>query len=529
MKRILSLMLVLVLLTTLIVPSSGISASAAGDSINTATSITIGNTYYGDITQNNAKDVYKFTISSSGKITINLNAYIYRTDYYLYDVNGNEVWKKERAYWNGTTEKLTMNEGIYLTKGSYYFAVCRSNGTGDYDFNIKFKSAKESFTETGYGNNNSIAEADKIKVNAKYYGQIAQNDDKDVYKFNLSSSGRIILSFNVYIYRTNYYLYDKNGNEVWKKERAYWNGTTEKLTMNEEIHLTKGDYYLAVCRSDGKGNYNFTLKYTSAKESFTETGYGNNNSVMEADKIKINTKYIGQIANNDEKDIYKFTLSSSGKINLKLTAYIYRTNYYLYDKNGNEVWRKEWAYWNGTSKKLILNETISLSRGTYYFAVCRSDGKGNYNFSINCGHKYTNYKNYKCSLCGYTVKTATLRKTGNTWYYYKNGVLNKANTLVKYNGKWYHVKGGKWVKDTTLVKYGKKWYYVKGGIKNNSNTIVKYSGKWYHVNKGNWVKDTTFVKYNGKYYYVKNGIVKYITGKVKVNGRWYRVVKGVRK
>jgi len=64
----------------------------------------------------------------------------------------------------------------------------------------------------------------------------------------------------------------------------------------------------------------------ATSESFTETLYGNNQNLSESDTISLNTLYRGQIAQNDGKDFYKFTLTSSGEINISLEAYIYRTN-----------------------------------------------------------------------------------------------------------------------------------------------------------------------------------------------------------
>ena len=99
-------------------------------------------------------------------------------------------------------------------------------------------------------------------------------------------------------------------------------------------------------------------------------------------------------------------------------------------------------------------------------------------------HTYNNVNNYKCSKCGYTVTKETLRKTGNTWYYYKNGVLNKSNTLVYYNGKWRHVNGGKWVKDTAIVSYNGSKFFIKNGVKYEYTGYVTFNGKTYKLKNG---------------------------------------------
>lgn len=81
------------------------------------------------------------------------------------------------------------------------------------------------------------------------------------------------------------------------------------ISTKETIDLTKGTYYFVVER-DGSytGNYSFKLDFNSAGESFTETGSGSNNTMSSANTINVNNKYNGQIAKNDEKDFYRFTL-----------------------------------------------------------------------------------------------------------------------------------------------------------------------------------------------------------------------------
>lgn len=79
--------------------------------------------------------------------------------------------------------------------------------------------------------------------------------------------------------------------------------------INDAVDLTKGSYYFLVDGSGhDSGSYNFTLNFTSAGESFTETGYGNNNTMATADAVSLGTTYKGQLAENDHADYYRFTL-----------------------------------------------------------------------------------------------------------------------------------------------------------------------------------------------------------------------------
>lgn len=253
MKSILTKGLSLVLTVVLLVGTMTmlpLSVNAAGDSIATATSYTLGNTVYGSLTKNSDKDVYKFKLPTSGKINLNVSAYMNYTRYKVYDADGNELWN-DYYYWNSTTEKMSLSKDMHLTSGTYYLSV--SGDSGNYNFKITFTSAGESFKESGYGNNNDIKNADTVSLGNTYKGQLAENDEKDIYKISIPA-GKVTLSVNAYIGRSVYHLYDVDGNEIWD-DYFYWNDTTKKMTLTQDFELNGGTYYLAV--SGETGNYNF--------------------------------------------------------------------------------------------------------------------------------------------------------------------------------------------------------------------------------------------------------------------------------
>lgn len=90
-QKILSVLLVLITIFG-ISAATTLSASAAGSSMSNATSISFGQSYSDSITDSSTQDFYKFTMSSLGKINIKLTAYIYCTNYHIYDSNGKDVW-----------------------------------------------------------------------------------------------------------------------------------------------------------------------------------------------------------------------------------------------------------------------------------------------------------------------------------------------------------------------------------------------------------------------------------------------------
>lgn len=411
--------------------------SGNGNSISNATNISIGRNYSGNITASNSTDYYKFTINSSGRITLTADAGMEWIYYYVYDISGNQLWRKNPS-WNSTTELINTSEFIDLTKGTYYFAVIQDGDrTGSYSFRLDFTSADESFTETVSGNNNALSSASAISVNTKYNGQIAINDEKDFYKFTLSSSGRIYISATAKMEWIYYYVYDSSGTQLWRINPS-WNSITELISTSEFIDLTKGTYYFAVSKDgDRTGNYSFNLGFRSANESFTETGTGVNNTISSANSITLNTSYTGQIAINDEKDFYKFTLNSPTRIYFTATAGMKWIYYYIYDNTGNRLWSKN-DRWNDVTEKIDTSESFDLSAGTYYF-VFERDGSytGAYSFKIaNHTHNYksvvtkattkSNGKIVKRCSCGVVQSTKTI-------YYPKS--ISLSTTTYTYDGK----------------------------------------------------------------------------------------------
>ena len=190
---------------------------------------------------------------------------------------------------------MILNENINLTSGTYYFLVAKSydNSTGNYNFKINFSSANENFKETTGGTNNNFSNTNPISLNTRYNGQIANNDDKDYYKFTLSNSGKIALNINAYIRRSTYFIYDVNYREIWKSTDRYWNDSTEVMILNENINLTSGTYYFLVAKSydNSTGNYNFKINFSSANENFKETTGGTNNNFSNTNPISLNTRH----------------------------------------------------------------------------------------------------------------------------------------------------------------------------------------------------------------------------------------------
>lgn len=414
-------------------PDAGAPESyLAGNSVMDAETIATGQSVTGSLSASNTKDYYKFRINTSGRVTLNVTSgTLSKANYYIYDIEEEQVWGKSISRGSASAK---VAEPIDLVKGTYYFAITRDKADGDYTFRLSFESAGESFDEEYGGTDNERGYANPVRFGTSYRGQLAVNDDIDFYAFTLKTSGRVSLAVSAQIRSMHCYFFDTAGNTLWNKQ-PYWNNTTKVLNLNTEIDLTKGTYYFAAKAAKYTGNYSFQLSFTDAGESFSETRGGTNNSMSRACPVLSDTVYKGQLAKNDKRDFYKFTVKDTSEVTLKATAEITWVYYRIYDSSGKQLWQQS-LRWNDTSERSSLTKKITLPKGTCYLAVDQySTYTGNYSFQLHI-------HNYKSA-----VKKATLKKNGTltrkcscgkllskkTVYRPKELILSR--TTYTYNGK----------------------------------------------------------------------------------------------
>lgn len=240
---------------------------------------------------------------------------------------------------------------------------------------------------TGFAVGDSIKNAESIQLNSAHSGTLKKSGDNYYYNITLENSGRINIKIKAQINRTKIYIYDGNYNDVWNSGSLYKDSVSGEYSGSHDVDLIKGDYYVCINAADKyddmSGIYDFSLSFKSANVSFEETIDSNDNRYQTGNDVEFNKEYNGQIAQNDDKDFYKITLDKSGRIDIDVTAAIYKINYYIYDGSGNVVFRSEYQYWNDITGESQRNLVVDLVSGDYYFCVARNDGTGNYHFNVD--------------------------------------------------------------------------------------------------------------------------------------------------
>ncbi len=374
--------IVLTLIAAIIITPMNTAQCQASTSFSNAVYYTFGTKQDGFIAKEWDTNYYELELPSSGAIDLTFNAEMEKVNLAIYDSDGEAIWN-EYCYWNSTLEMIKTNRTVNLTGGTYYFCVAQvSSYSGNFDFTITHNPSNESFAENYQIRDNTLNLANAIDYKMKYNGQLAMNDEKDFYKFTVETSGSVEMEFSAQIEKLVLLIYDTNGNELWNSYE-YYNNTTKLITARYWFDLIGGTYYFCVQRNTGYyGNYNFEFTFETASESFREDGAESNNMMNSASVINTDTAYNGQIAINDEKDFYTFTLTKNMTVKFNFTALMDKVGLFLYDSRGNEIW-SSYEYFDNVTYEISVLKDITLLSGSYYLCIQQLSGKtGDYTFCI---------------------------------------------------------------------------------------------------------------------------------------------------
>ena len=428
-----------------------------------AANINIGSTVNDSITETVSARVYKFSLPSAGRLGIDITSYMQYYTIQIFDATGSELWRTTENTWNGNLKYRQDTHNIDLIAGSYYIKVTAnynfsdwaSKATGNYSFKIGFQSANETFAEP----NNDFVTAGSIYLGQVVNGQIAVNDSKDLYKFQLASAGRLQIDMTSYMQYYTIQIFDATGSEVWRTTENTWNGNLKYRQDTHNIDLIAGSYYIKVTAnynfsdwaSKATGNYSFKIGFQSANETFAEP----NNDFTTANRIYLGQTINGQIACNDSKDIYVYNLAADTGVTLKVDSYMAYYTVEIYDVNGKLVWYTDDNYWNESVRYCKDIYDTELSAGQYYMCVSGRRYKGSSGWSTG---NYTIAMNARRSLSGATVSKISDKSYTGNYIKPKVKVTYQGKTLKQDTDYTVEYKDNLYVGTATVTITG-KWDY----------------------------------------------------------------------
>lgn len=424
-----------------------VTRTGAAD-LSSAIPISLGTTLNGNITESTKEQVYKFTLSKSGRVTMDMTSYMEYYTILIYDNSGELVWYTDYNKWNVNLKYRQDLQEVDLINGTYYLRVTGyqywnnnyGGSTGTYRLNTKFTDAGESYKEY----NNDFNQSQVIIPNSTIKGQIASNDPCDIYKFSLDKTGRVNLDMTSYMKYNSIMIYDSAGSQLWYTDYNTWN---ENLKYRQDIYnidLAKGTYYLRVTgyqyRNDNYGStgtYTLKIAFMDARENIAEP----NNDFSTACPLNFNSRIYGQIALNDRYDIFKFSLQNPIDVKLSITSYMRYYSVSIYNNAGERLWCTDYNTWNENVGYRSDIHKISLTAGSYYMKVTgyqnRNDSgesTGSYNFSLGTFAPIANATVAPIKdvtyTGGYRQPVITVKYNGNTL---RNGTDYKLNYKDNYS------------------------------------------------------------------------------------------------
>lgn len=383
-------------------------------SARATSNLTLGNSVTGHVSDSNNTNVYRFTVSTPGKVTLNMMSYVERYTMILYDSSGKEIWSRWNQHWNSSLEYINDVWNLYLEKGTYSLAISGYNGKEKYILKTSYSSCGVNVYEP----NNSFNNAVNVNFGTNYVGIFAPNDEFDNFHFTLLKSGRVTFQITSYIKTYTYILYDKWGKELKGDWNVHWNESQGYITKTYSFDLEEGDYYIKIQgggSGDLGGRYKAKFNFKSANATNTEP----DNTYLTGTKLNMGQYYYGQIALNDSHDIYKFSLSSKTTLKINFTSYMKACYIRIIDDNGNEVWWDS-VYWNESQGYISKIYSNTLDAGDYAIQVEQCyDATGTYKILVNDGKERIQLNKTTASLTnlGQTVQlSATVTPSAKvTW------------------------------------------------------------------------------------------------------------------
>lgn len=227
-----------------------------GDSISTATSISIGNSVSGAIDWGGDPDYFSVQLSSSGTLAAYTTG---STDTYgyIYDASGSEVTHNDDDPYPNFRVSASVGAGTYYILVRHY----SSSGTGDYLLNTEFTSGSGSGGGSGGSDDhgNGLSSATLATVNTSVSGTINYGGDEDYFQIQVGSSGTLSASTSGTTDTYGYLLNSVGSSLITNDDNPYPN-------FGFSYSLSAGTYYVRVRHYSGTGigAYTLSLGFTAS-------------------------------------------------------------------------------------------------------------------------------------------------------------------------------------------------------------------------------------------------------------------------
>jgi Calpain family cysteine protease/Bacterial pre-peptidase C-terminal domain len=327
--------------TTLVDPGNSLDSARNLDSL-TNTSQVVSDS----INSNDLNDYYRFNLSSTSDLKLNLNGLNSNADLQLLDRNGKQIQTAKKT----GTQAESINRK--LNAGDYYVRVYADSNSTDYTLNLSSTIVDNS------GNNLSNArDFGTVNGSKNASDYVGSSDPNDYYRFSVNDISSLNLRLNNLGANADIQLLDRNGTLI--QESTSTGITAESLNRT----LEAGTYYVRVLpNAEVNTNYSLNLKAKIVDNAGNTLNNARNIGTLSGTK-----SFSDGVSSADVDDYYRFTLNNTNNFSLNLSGLSANADIQLLDTNGNVIQR--------SSNISNSNDTLSttLNSGTYYVRVYHND------------------------------------------------------------------------------------------------------------------------------------------------------------
>lgn len=333
-----------------------ITANKAGDdqlaqafSIGTLTSYSttdyVGNK--GVILDSN--DYYSFNISGNGTFSLNLNSLDGNANVQLLNSSGTKI--AESLQLDTTPDSISTS----LSSGTYYVRVFPGTATSSTNYNLQLSFNPDPADNAG----NTLAQARNINTltatPAKFTDYLNSVDNKDYYRFDLTSSALIDLQLTPQTGNADVQLLNSSGGSIVSST------LTGTATDTIRRSLNAGTYYILGYPVSGAAtNYELSVSAEAIGPDIAPNTLANAKNIGTLNNLQNFNDFVGNI---DNTDFYKFNLTNKSTFNLTLSGLSDNADVELFNSSGSILQSSTQA--GNTSE----NINTTLVAGTYYVRV----------------------------------------------------------------------------------------------------------------------------------------------------------------
>lgn len=376
--------------------------------------------------------------------------------------------------------------------------------------------------------------------------QLSKTQQKLIFKIVVPSTGYVDIGFHLEdAYLGSFNLYYGDDSDVSIKNQSLTTSSSTKVANEKwSLLLNPGNYYIVYKNYgsqyiEGQGwmydSGKLRVSYSFESLNVSSIDKEDNDSIPKASywDYKNTPSIKGSFAfkSGDRYDTYKIQIDSTAEYKIKYESSDYN-HLTIYDSEGENI-KKYYAEYNKAYAKYMINDSISLSAGTYYLSadshsnvsyytltfekVVKQQSNSNNNTSTSYSNEWVNGKWYDSQGKQTYKGTLSWKSNSKGWWVEDSQGWYPTNSWQKIDGVWYFFRPDGYMASGE--------YYYGYWFNYNGSWDASYYLTWRSNSRGWWVEDRSgwwpankWLKIDGCWYYF-NGSGYMVTNQY-VDGYW---------